>query len=212
MTLRHFRLLSSLSIINGPPCLGGQWTSSSGKAPLVRGTSQLFSLSCRVPAHPRQPANRWQAHQRRTLLRSPGHGSSKHQIKCYSCRSTAIRYQIDTMGDFGHTYGGGAVNLYAFIVFDGRRYPDKSNSCANHQFTSSRVRFLADSQVGSPDPEYSYSGCTRSLHGCTRLQMKFSATVGLSSRLLSNISSSSSTYTILALDGLADQLSCSLGI
>jgi hypothetical protein len=47
------------------------------------------------------------------------------------------------------------VNLYAFIVFDGRQYPDKSNSCANHQFTSSRVRFLADSLVGSPNPEYS---------------------------------------------------------
>jgi hypothetical protein len=81
----------------------------------------------------------------------------------------------------GHTCGGVAVNLYALIMFDGRRYLDKLNSCATHQFTSSRLRFLADSLVGSPDPEYSYSGCTRSLHGCTRLQMKFSATVGLSS-------------------------------
>jgi hypothetical protein len=34
--------------------------------------------------------------------------------------------------------------------------------------------------------------------------MKFSATVGPSSRLLSNIPSSSSTCTISALDGLAD--------
>jgi hypothetical protein len=116
------------------------------------------------------------------------------------------------MGDFGHTCGGGAVNLYAFIVFDGRRYPDKLNSCANHQFTSSRVRFHADCLVGSPDPEYSYSRCTRSLHGCTHLQMKFNATIGPLSWLLSNIMSSSSTYTILALDGLPDQLSCCSGI
>jgi hypothetical protein len=55
----------------------------------------------------------------------------------------------------GHTYGGGTINLYAFIVFDGRRYPDKSNSYATHQFTSNRLRFVADSLVGSPDPEYS---------------------------------------------------------
>jgi hypothetical protein len=48
--------------------------------------------------------------------------------------------------------------LYAFIVFGSWRYPVRSNSCANHQFTSSHERFLADSLVGSPDPEYSYSG------------------------------------------------------
>jgi hypothetical protein len=116
------------------------------------------------------------------------------------------------MGDFRHTCGGGTINLYIVIVFDGRRYPDRSNSYANHQFTSSHERFLVDSLVGSSDQEYSYSGCTRSLHGCTRLPMKFSATVGPSSRLLSNNPSSSSTYTILALDGLADQLSYCLGI
>jgi hypothetical protein len=71
--------------------------------------------------------------------------------------------------------------LYAFIVFDGRRYAVRLNSCANHQFTSLHERFLVDSLVGSPDLEYSYSGCTHSLHGCTRLQMKFRATVGPSS-------------------------------
>jgi hypothetical protein len=80
----------------------------------------------------------------------------------------------------------------------------RSNSCTNHQFTSSRERFLADSLVGSPDPEYSYNRCTRSLYGCTRLQMKFRAIVGPSSYLLSTIPSSSSTCTISALVGLAD--------
>jgi hypothetical protein len=69
------------------------------------------------------------------------------------------------------------------------------------------VRFLADYLVGSSNPEYSDSGCTRSLQGCTHQQIKFNAIVGLSGWFLSNIPSSSSTSTILALDGLADQLS-----
>jgi hypothetical protein len=94
--------------------------------------------------------------------------------------------------------------LYAFTVLDRWRYPVKSNSCANHQFTSSRERFLADSLVGSPDPEYSYNGCTHSVHGCTYLEMKFRAIVGPSSCLLSIILSRSSTYTISVLVGLAD--------
>jgi hypothetical protein len=112
------------------------------------------------------------------------------------------------VGDFEHTYGGGDMNLYTLIVFSNARYLDKSNICANHQLTSSCMRFLADSLVGLSDLEYSYRGCTRSLQGCTHLQIKFNATVGPSSWSVSNIPSSSSTYTILALDDLADQLSC----
>jgi hypothetical protein len=155
---------------------------------------------------PRRLANYRQAHRRRTQLPGPSHGSCKHQIKCYDCRSATIRYQINTVGDFGHTYGGGVVNLYAFIVFDSRRYLDKSNNCANHQFTSSCERFLTNSLVGSPNPEYSYSGCTRSLHGCTHLQMKFNATIGPLSQFLSNIPSSSSTCNHFLYQSLVDEL------
>jgi hypothetical protein len=169
MTLHCFLSLSSSSMIKGPPCLGGQWTSSSRKASLLRGASQLPSSSRGVPVHPRRPVSCRRARRRCTLLPGPGYGSCKHQIKHYGYKPATIRYAIETVGDFGHTYGGSAVNLYAFIVFDNSRYPDKSNSCANHQLTSSRMRFLLDSLVGSSNPEYSYSGCTHSLQGCTHL-------------------------------------------
>jgi hypothetical protein len=56
-------------------------------------------------------------------------------------------------GDVEFTYDGGEDSLYDAM----------SNSCTNHQSTSSCVRFLVDSLVGSFDPEYSYSGCTRYL-------------------------------------------------
>jgi hypothetical protein len=66
MTLRHFWLLSSSSMIKGPPCLWGQWSSSSGKAPLLWGASWLLSLSHGVPARlHRLVSHRW-AHQRHT--------------------------------------------------------------------------------------------------------------------------------------------------
>jgi hypothetical protein len=132
MTLCRFRLLSSSSMIKGPPVPRGQWTSSSRKAPLLAGASKLLSSSCRVPAHPCRLASHRRACRRCTQLPSLGHGSCNHQIKHYGCRPATIRDQIDTVGDFGHTCGGGAVNLYAFIAFDSRQYPDKSNSCANH--------------------------------------------------------------------------------
>jgi hypothetical protein len=49
MTLHHFWLPSSSSIIKGPPCLGGQSTSSSRMAPLRRGASQLLFSNTGFP-------------------------------------------------------------------------------------------------------------------------------------------------------------------
>jgi hypothetical protein len=51
-----------------PLCLGGPWTSSSRKAPLVQGASQLLSLSSEAPARLHQLASCRQARQRRILL------------------------------------------------------------------------------------------------------------------------------------------------
>jgi hypothetical protein len=100
-TLRHFRPLSSLSIINGPPCLGGQWTSSSRKAPLVRGASQLPSSSSVVPARLRRLASHRRACQRHTLFLGPGHRSCKHQIRSYGCGLATIN-----------------INLTLWVIFD----------------------------------------------------------------------------------------------
>jgi hypothetical protein len=46
MTLHHFQLLSSSSIFKRPPCLRGQWMSSFGKVPLMRGPSRPPFSSC----------------------------------------------------------------------------------------------------------------------------------------------------------------------
>jgi hypothetical protein len=60
MTLRRFWMSSSSSRIKGPPCLGGPWTSFSGKAPLVQGVSQLLSSSPEAPACLRRlGSHRW---------------------------------------------------------------------------------------------------------------------------------------------------------
>jgi hypothetical protein len=77
-----------------PPCLGGQLTSSSGKAPLVRGASQLLSSSSVVPVHLRRLASHRRAHQRRTLLLGLGHRSCKHQIRSYDCRPATINIKL----------------------------------------------------------------------------------------------------------------------
>jgi hypothetical protein len=211
-TLRHFWLLSSSSIINGPLVPRGsvdflflEGPSSAGRFPaaflVIRGSRAS------TPAG-QSSAGMLETY---TIARSWPWILQASDLDLWLWTSNC-QYQIDTVGDFRHTCGGGAVNLYAFIMFDSWQYPVRPNSCANHQFTSSRERILADSLVGSPNPKYSYNGCTRSLHSCTRLQMKFRATVGPSSWLLSNNPSSSSTYTISALEGLVDQLSCCSGI
>jgi hypothetical protein len=109
-----------VSIIKELPVPRGQWTSYSWKAPLLWGASQLISLSRGVPAHPCRLASYRRARRRCTQLPGPGHGSCKHQIKRYGYRPATIRYYIDILGNFGHTCGGSAINLYAFIVFDSK--------------------------------------------------------------------------------------------
>jgi hypothetical protein len=75
-----------------------------------------------------------------------GHVGGVHSCSVLATDLASIRLNVTvayqqlsniklTLGNFRHTCGGGVVNLYAFIVFDSRRYPDKSNSCANHLFT-----------------------------------------------------------------------------
>jgi hypothetical protein len=115
MTLRHFQLLSSSSIFKRPPCLGGQWISSSRKAPLMWGASRPPSSSCGVrrlspplrcyqsPSvgatngsirHPRRPtSHRWE--RRRCIpLPGPGHGSCIDQIQCYDRKLATIRHGV----------------------------------------------------------------------------------------------------------------------
>jgi hypothetical protein len=162
------------------------------EGPLVRGVSQLLSLSPKAPACLRRLASHRRACQRRTLLLGPRHGSCRHQIGSYGYVLVTLNIKIDTRVAVLSTCMPSSCWPDGGIL-SGRI------AAPNHQFTSSRERFLVDSLVGSPDPEYSYNGCTRSLHGCTRLQMKFRAIVGPSSYLLSTISSSSSTCTVLVL-------------
>jgi hypothetical protein len=84
-TLGRFWLLYSSSIIRGPPCLGGPWTSFSEKAPLLRDVFQLLSPSPKAPARLRRLASRRRARQKRILLLGSGHGSCRQQIGSYGC-------------------------------------------------------------------------------------------------------------------------------